>query len=165
MLGVNEYLSTSNTSSLNLLTDFSISLWYRPLQERNAGLYELLIGRGLDLEQWSLGLNECRADYFLWTDIAWEGQNDSDFDCGVSNSNNDWHHLVATYNNSTSTVALYKNGVLKEDSNSVLRNASHIKDLIIGNEYTGKIDNVIILNISLNQSKVDSLLNMSSCCD
>jgi len=162
--GTNEYLSTSNTSALDILTDFSISLWYQPSQDRDAGDYELLIGRGLDFQQWNLGLYDCRKAVFGCTSYVWD--NDIDFDCGVSDFNNDWHHLVATYNYSTSSLALYRNGVLQETINAPNNsNSIQVADLIIGNEYTGKIDDIIILNTSLNQSEVDLLFNMEVCCE
>jgi len=162
--GTNEYLSTTNTTSLDVLTDFSISLWYQPLQSRDSGFYELLISRGLDFQQWNLGLHDCRKAVFGWTGNVWD--NEQYFGCGVSDVSNDWHQLVATYDNSTNTMTLYRNGILQETSNIVYNStASHIGDLIIGNEYTGKIDDIIIFNTSLNQSEVDSLYNMDSCCN
>lgn len=162
--GTNEYLSTSNTSSLDTLTDFSISLWYQPLQSRDPEDYELLMGRGLDFQQWNLGLYDCRRAVFVCTSSVWD--NGEDFDCGISDFNNDWHHLVATYNYSTSSVSLYRNGVLQETNNTPNNsNSVQIADLIVGNEYTGKIDDIIILNKSLNQSEVDSLFNMEVCCE
>lgn len=162
--GTNEFLSTSNNASLDILTDFSISLWYQPLQERDNGEYELLIGRGLDFRQWNLGLYDCRKAVFGWTSSVWD--NDPNFECGISDFNNDWHHLVATYDNQTNTMVLYRNGVLQSMSNTIYnQNASQIEELIIGNEYTGKIDDIIIFNKSLSQSEINSLFNMDSCCE
>ena len=162
--GTNEFLSTSNNPTLDVLTDFSISLWYQPLQERDVGYYELLIGRGLDFQQWNLGLYDCRKAVFGWTSSVWD--NDPNFDCIVASENNDWHHIVATFENSTNVMKLYRNGNLQETSDTIYHpNASHIEDLIIGNEFTGKIDDIIIFDISLTQSEVIELLNMESCCD
>jgi len=73
------------------LTDFSISIWYQPLQERDPGNYELLIGRGELFEQWDLGLYDCRKAMFKITNQVWD--NASGFDCGFSDLNNDWHHI------------------------------------------------------------------------
>ncbi|WP_243471358.1 LamG domain-containing protein [Winogradskyella sp. MH6] len=161
--GTNENLYTSNTSSLDVLTDFSISLWYQPLQERDAGDYELLIGRGIDFQQWNLGLYDCRKAVFGCISYVWD--NDTNFDCGVSDINNEWHHLVATYNYSTSSLALYRNGVLQETINAPNNsNSIQIADLIIGNEYTGKIDDIAIFNISLNQLQVTEMFEMETCC-
>ncbi|GHC66390.1 hypothetical protein GCM10008083_34140 [Ulvibacter litoralis] len=160
--GTNEFLSTSNTTQLDDLTDFSISLWYQPLEVRT--VYELLIGRGLDHNQWNLALFDCRHAVFSWTSDVWD--NDPNFDCDESVSNHDWHHLVATYNNSTNTMKLFRNGNVQETSDYMrYPNASHIEDLIVGNQFTGKIDDILIFNITLNQTDVDSLLNMEACCN
>lgn len=162
--GTNEFLSTSNTADLDNLINFSISLWYQPLEQRNSGFYELLIGRGLDFEQWNLGLYDCRKASFSWTSSVWD--NDPNFDCGTSDLNNDWHHIVATFDDSTKVMKLYRNGILQETSDVIYnQNANHIEDLFIGNEFTGKIDDIIIFDISLNQTNVDALLNTKSCCD
>ncbi|WP_179340050.1 LamG domain-containing protein [Winogradskyella ludwigii] len=162
--GTNEYLSTANTNSLDLLTDFSISIWYQPLQERDPGNYELLIGRGELFEQWDLGLYDCRKAMFNITNQVWD--NDSNFDCGFSDLNNDWHHLVATFDSISNTMKLYRNGMLQE-SLGLASNSSiiQINDLIIGKGYTGKVDDIIIFNFSLEQSDIDSLFAMDVCCE
>lgn len=160
--GTNEYLSTSNTSSLDMLDSFSISLWYQPLQNRNAGAYELLIGREENALQWSLGLYDCRKSTFDWTGSVWD--NDQNFGCGVSDVNNDWHHLTVTYNSVTDTMSLYRNGILQESSNTVHNpSVGQIGDLIIGNRYTGKIDDIIIFKTTLDQQDINDLFSMSSC--
>ena len=162
--GTNAYLSTANTASLDAITDFSISLWYQPLQNRDAGSYERLIGRDFDFEKWNLGLYDCRKAVFVWTGNVWDDH--QYFGCGESDLNNEWHQLVATYDNSTHTMRLYRNGVLQETSDVVYNaTASHVGDLIIGNEYTGKIDDIIIFDVSLNQSEVNALYNMEPCCN
>lgn len=164
--GTNNYLSSSNITSLNLLTNFSISLWYQPLQERDDSEYELLIGRGLDFQQWSLGLSDCRKAVFDWTSSVWDINIHPIYDCAYFHSNNSWHHLVAVFNSETNSTKLYRNGVLQETSNTIQNpGASHIGNLIIGYEYTGKIDDIIILNKSVNQTEVDSLFSMNTCCN
>jgi len=169
--GENEFLSTSNTSTLDNLTDFSISIWYQALELRDGGDYELLIGRDETVynnpESWSLGLFDCRQSIFLWTSSVWDISHN--YGCGTppnDNDWNDWYHLVATFDSTTNTMKLYRNSVIQETSDTVyFPDANHIGDLLIGNYFTGKIDDVIILNKSLNQTEVNSLFNKGSCCN
>ncbi len=169
--GTNEFLSTSNTSTLDNLTDFSISLWYQALGLRDGGDYELLIGRNENtnnnLKSWSLGLYDCRQAVFSWSSFVWD--NPHNYGCGtppIDNHWNDWYHLTATFDSATNTMKLYRNSVIQETSDTVYYpDSSHIGDLLIGNYFTGKIDDVIILNKSLNQTEVNSLFYMDSCCN
>lgn len=166
--GTNEFLSTSNTSTLDNLTDFSISLWYQPLETRDDGDFELLIGRdhayNYPTDTWYLGLHDCRKASFSYTSQVWD--NDPDFNCGISDLDNNWHHLVATFESSTSTMKLYRNRDLQESTDQIyFPDASQMGNLQIGNFFTGKIDDIIILNKSLNQTEVNSLFDIGSCCN
>lgn len=170
----NQFLTASNTSFLNGLTEYSISLWYKPLDTtRQVGEYEGLINRGLGpscpdrLGQWSLGLYDCRKAVFARENSIWQISSP----CDVVSNTNSWHHLVATYNQVGNTIKLYKDGILQDTATGQAScgtspiTSSDIGDLFIGKYFTGVIDDIFIYNREINQSEVNQLFNLgSSCC-
>ena len=173
-----EFITTANTTFLNNLNEFSISLWYQPENStRDGGIYEGLINRGLggsclERKGWSVGLYDCRKAVFTRTNSVWD--NDiTNFDCQqeVNNRTGIWSHLVVTYQQISIEMKIFRNGILQESSNghancgSGIPSYQDIGDLFLGKDYTGKIDDVIIFNKTLSQQDITSLFNMESCCE
>ena len=174
-----EFLTTSATSFLNGLKEFSISFWYQPKDTaRGGGQFESLICRGLGHDcpdrngQWSVGLSDCRKAVFGRTNSVW----DDDImktGCGeeIKSRTNTWSHLVATYNETGVSMKIYRNGVLQEssrgnaDCSSGKPSCADIGDLFIGKDFTGSIDDVIIFNKTLSRSDVDILFKLTTCCE
>lgn len=165
-----EFLTTSATSFLNGLKEFSISFWYQPKDtSRSVGQFESLICRGLGRDcpdrngQWSVGLFDCRKAVFGRTNAVWDKTG-----CGETNT---WSHLVVTYKERGVAMKIYRNGVLQEsskgnaDCGSGTPSCTDIGDLFIGKDFTGSIDDVIIFNKTLSQSDVDILFNLTTCCE
>lgn len=174
-----EYLTTSATSFLNGLSEFSISLWYQPKDtSRNDAQFESLINRGLGEScpdrngQWSIALYDCRKAVFGRTNSVWD-KNITNFDCQQEiNARTDiWHHLIVTYKQNGMEMKIYRNGILQNFSsgngncNSGTPSYQDIGDLYLGKDYTGKIDDVIIFNKTLNQQEVNILFNLETCCE
>ncbi|MEZ4802803.1 MAG: LamG domain-containing protein [Gelidibacter sp.] len=168
-----EYLTTNNTYFLNNLSEFSISLWFK-MDVDSPGGYSVLISRDESTStpcdvfgQWSLGLYDIDYPTFglmgsVWDLYDWQGSTDIiDFD--------QWHHLVATYKTTDNALAIYRDGILRDSSTGICDlpaapTYQDIGDLFIGKFYDGKIDDIAIFNISLNQSQVTEMFEMETCC-
>lgn len=176
----NEFLSVSNTNFLNGLSEFSISLWYQPLDTTRAGSdFEGLIQRGEGFScpdrmgQWSVGLYDCRRAVFGRANSVWDQNISNNVVCQdeINLRTNQWHHLVATYTTSGSEMKIYRNGYLQSVSNGTggcmagIPAVQDFGDLFIGKQFTGKVDDVIILNKKVNQQEVTNLYNMTTCCN
>lgn len=160
---------------------FSISLWYRPIGNRDVGDYELILGRvsKFDLEipskygEWSIGLYDCRRAVFSinrkskWDNFHYLWSNDTLGDkCELESAalSNIWHHLIVTFDGKNRT--LFKNGIASSiiessGSGSMSRN---LGDLVIGRGFNGEIDDIIIFDKVLDQNEVNQLYNLTPCC-
>jgi hypothetical protein len=173
-----QFLTTANSSFLNGLNQFSISLWYQPIDStRDAGDYEVLVGRNSLEDQnhcpdrygeWSVGLFDCRKAVFGHNNSVWTTTPDS-IGCeeNVWNVTGVWKHVVAVYNNNN--YRIYQNGII-EDSVSGIGGCSHpysaqdIGDLFIGKFYKGKIDDILIYNREITPEEVAELYALQPCC-
>ena len=177
--GSTAFLTTANTTFLNNLNEFSISLWYLPLDTtRTGGAFESLIHRDVGEScpnrngQWSIALYDCRKAVFGRTNDVWD-QDITNFDCQqeISNRTNTWTHLLATFNSNGNTMQIYRNGILQNTSTgnanctSGVPNYQDIGDLFLGSNYTGKIDDIILLNKVLSPNEVQTLFALEACCD
>lgn len=168
-LGPTEFLTTTNTSFLNHLASFSISVWYEALDTSIQGVYlEGLVGRGFGpahcpdrIGEWSVGIYDGRRPVFGHNNSVWAN-------AGSPPQINYWHHVVAVKSNDTFTI--YQNGIqYGQDTGNAectppLQLAQDIGDLFIGNRFTGKIDDILIYNRELTVSEIGELFNLESCC-
>jgi hypothetical protein len=139
---------------------FSVSLWYKNLLT-GGGTYELLIGRGSGLHcpdtygEWSVGLYNLRNPVFGINQYSdWYELNDT---------SRAWKHLVVT--NSGRDMKIYINGVLSSytpqgDCGPVTENTG---DLLLGQWFTGSIDDVIIYGRVLDASEIAQLYSLPAC--
>jgi len=175
-----DYLNTPFSSFLNGITTapFSVSLWYQPTDPTNRGVgdYELLVGRGPTTAglhcpdtwgQWSVGLYDCRRAMVGFDQYShWQGTagypNCSAQLFGVSNS---WHHLAFVWDGTTPTI--YVDGVPDVNWHGPCGFMSgNIDPLVLGADYTGDLDDIIIYNRALTVAEVVTLYNLApSCCD
>ena len=172
-------LETSNTSFLNDLHAFSVSLWYQPQDSFvNGGTLEGLLGRNKSQDhcpdrigEWSIGLHDCRRVVFghnnsVWEDIALPPPPASCQQLFYFLTGS-WHHVVAVYNNDH--YKIYKDGILQDSlsgpaSCADLHFAEDTGDLFIGYKFTGKIDDILIYNREISATEVLELYNTDSCC-
>jgi hypothetical protein len=173
-----DFLTTTNTSFLNNLDEFSVSIWYEPLDSnRLEGIYETLLSRDLGLQcpdrygQWSVGLYDCRRVVFSHGNSV-RADNVTNLTDGcigeVYALTQKWHHVVAVKNNDT--YKLYFNGNLEEtvtgpancgNNNTV----QDIGDLFIGKLFIGRMDDILIYDRELSPTEVTDLMNLESCCE
>lgn len=169
-----DFLSHTNTSFLNNLTNISISVWFESADVTGSN-YELLVGRdngsGLHCPDtfgdFSLGLYDCNRPVFGYNEKSiWDNWQNTWTSCndGVTYYNSSWHHVVATYD--SGTLKIYVDGVLTTDAQSGTCGPSMLfsGDLKVGGNYTGKIDDVIIYDITLTQTQITDLFNETPCC-
>lgn len=166
----NDFLTTTNTDFLNNLSEFSISLWFNPSVSWN-GNYNVLVSRDEGLScpstygQWSLGLYDLNRPTFGHLNSVWDQSWDTE------NDYNNWHHLVATYNEINNSLSLYRNGALERTATGITTGCSNtptaedIGDLIIGKYFDGKLDDIAIFNVELNQAQVTELFEIEPCCE
>lgn len=174
----NEFLTTTNTTFLNGLGEFSISLWYEALDTtRQWADYEVLIGRDnlgytcpYRKGQWTIGLFECRHAIFARQNSVNQIITPGGCAAAIISHTNGWHHLVAVYNQSGQTLKIYRDGNLQNTQTGVSNlcptvTIQDIGDLFIGKDYTGKIDDIFIHNRELSPAEVNDLYQLgSSCC-
>ncbi len=154
---------------------FSISLWYQATGLRPGGNYELLVGRGNTplhcpdtWGEWSVGLHDCRkAVVGFDRGSYWETNSITDCDSLIALISNTWHHLVFVYDGVNSK--LYKDGILytyTAFSGTCGNMSANIGELMLGVDYTGDLDDIIIYNRALSAAEVTALRNLNgSCCD
>lgn len=160
------FLSATNTTALNGLTQMSVSLWYQPGIDQSE--YELLIGRDTGMHcpdtngQWSIGLYDLRRAVFGYRNSVWQVNGSQE---------NSWYHVAATYNQVNNTIKIYTNGVLDDTATGIANcgtagppTVQDIGDLFIGQNFTGKIDDVAIYNRELNAAEVTQLYGLQPCC-
>ncbi len=169
----NEKLQIISPSFLDNLTTspFSISLWYQPLGPRPIGDYEQLIGRDNTLHcpdtygQWSMGLYDCRK-VVVGFDMNSHWQTSTLPDCNtlLNTISNNWHHIAFVYDGTSYNV--YVDGVLDNNTHGPCGSISaNIGNLLIGKDYTGDLDDILIYNRALTSSEVIQIQGLgSSCC-
>ncbi len=168
----NEYLTTTNTSFLDNLSEFSISLWFK--MDNDNDDYSVLISRDEStlivydvFGQWSLGLYDSDFPVFgLHGSSVWDAYN---FPGNTVIDFNEWHHLIVTFKVANHELEIYRDGILRDSNTGISNNPNmptyqDIGDLFIGKFYDGKIDDIAIFNISLNQSQVTEIFEMETCC-
>jgi len=172
-----EFLTTSDSDFLNGLSDFSISLWYQPTNNTISGTnIEGLFSRGDQtrcpnkMGEWSLGLYDCRRPVFGHDASVWAFMpSNSSISCQdeIDMRIDEWQHLVGIKNNDE--YKIYVNGVLNETKTGDagcfnFQPAADIGDVFIGNNFTGKIDDIIVYNKALTGSEITELYQLGSCC-
>lgn len=172
-----QFLTHVSPSFLNNLTQFSVSLWYMPLDTtRSAGDYEVLICRDTmgscpdRYGQWSVSLYDCRKAVFAVQNSVWDANTPAG--CDVAARTGSWHHLAATYDGQGNAMKIFRDGVLQESgpltvscgSSGIPAPMQNIGDLFLGRQYIGRLDDVIIYDHTLNQSEITQLSQMGTCC-
>lgn len=166
----NEYLTTSTTTFLDNLSEFSVSLWFKS----NNSSGSVLISRDESVNiswdvfgQWSILLYDSDYPVFgllgssVWDTYDFPGNTNIDF--------NEWHHLLVTFKAVNHELEIYRDGILRDSNSGILDYQNvpayqDIGDLFIGKFYDGKIDDIAIFNIALSQSQVTEMFQMEACC-
>jgi hypothetical protein len=173
----NEFLTTTNSDYLNDLDEFSVSIWYEPIDTlRHPGKFEVLFSRGEQARcpdrrgEWSVGLYDCRRAVFGHNNSVWantitgflhgcEGE--------VKALSNHWHHVVAIKNGEAYKIFFDGNPQATQMGNgscNQLHLAENIGDVFVGKYFTGKVDDILIYNRELTQIEITELYEALKCC-
>lgn len=174
-----EFLTTTDSDFLNGLSDFSISLWYQPIDNTITGTtIEGLFSRGDQtrcpnkMGEWSLSLYDCRRVVFghensVWSFLPITSATSNECQNHIDDVVDKWHHAVGVKDNDE--FKIYFNGVVNETDTGDAgcfnsQPAQDIGDVFVGNKFTGKIDDIIIYNRALTDSEITDLFELGSCC-
>ncbi|MBL7755371.1 MAG: LamG domain-containing protein [Chitinophagaceae bacterium] len=175
----NQFLHLTNTSFLNALNEFSVSVWYQALDSSSVPVkYESLVQRGTGFScpdrigQWSVGLYDCRKAVFGRTNSVWDQQlSASSCDDEYKLRTGVWVHLAATFKLQNLEMKIYRNGVLQNTSIGTANCSSgvplyqDIGDLFVGQHFTGKLDDLVLFNKALTAQEVNGMMNIGTCCE
>lgn len=173
-----EFLTTADSDFLDDLSEFSISLWYQPLNKSIQGQnIQGMFSRGNKtrcpnrMGEWSASLFDCRIAVFGHDNSAW-ADSVTDFSDGcvgeVEALVDKWHHFVGIKNGND--YMIYFNGVLTETktgdaSCGNFQAAQNIGDVFVGYNFTGRIDDIILYKRELSQMEVEELFELEACCN
>ncbi|WP_181358476.1 LamG domain-containing protein [Taibaiella chishuiensis] len=174
----NQYVGLTDATFLDGLTQFSISLWYKPFDSISRLPLETLVCRTQAPNSyapmqysWAVALFDCRKAVFEYTTSVWDqnilpiGTTASCMD-EVKVRTGSWHHLAATYDYAAKQIKIYRDGVLQNTETIPVNNAT-VQDLgylLLGRRYQGKMDDVVLLSKTLSQAEVIALRDMEPCC-
>lgn len=158
---------------------FSVSLWYKPIGDRDLGAFEFICGRisHKDLEvsnfiyEWTIALHDCRKALFSvnrsskWDDFLPSCEGENLCACELAAFTDVWHHLVVTFDGKEKH--LYRNSILSTRIDDGFRYGTmsrNLGDFFIGRGFQGNIDDIIIFDRVISQDEVNQLFNLKSCC-
>jgi hypothetical protein len=172
-MGPNEsFLSVQDPTFLDGLTEMSVSMWYQPQGEWNQDVndgFQTLISRDQGIHcpdtdgQWSISLYDGRQAVFGHGNSVWE-MNENAI------TNNDWTHVVATWNEIDNSMKLYINGVLVNSDTGFADcgqgpvEVNEEGNLFIGRGFIGNIDDIAIYNRELSAAEAQQLFELDGCC-
>jgi len=153
--GFDDFVNCGNDSSLQFNNLLSVSAWVKT-STSGKGILAIRVGNTPTQEAFSLtSSGEVRMN------------NGTRLTANTSILDNNWHHIVVTYNTSlaTNNLKIYIDGSLDNSVNrTVVIQGSGTNYLIIGesrasNFFNGILDEVSVFNTELSQSDVTSIYN------
>lgn len=165
-------LSLSDPAFLDGLTEMSVSLWYQPVGDWNQSVndgFETLISRDFGRHcpdtdgEWSIALYDGRQAVFGHGNSVWEMNPNAV-------TNNNWTHIVATWNEVDNSMKVYINGVMVNSDTGFAdcgQGPVQVNDeghLYIGSGFTGNIDDIAIYNRELSAAEAQQLFDLDGCC-
>jgi len=153
--GVDDYVNCGNGASLQFSNTLSVSCWVKT-STSSKGILAIRVGNTPTQEAFSLtSSGEIRMNNF------------TRLTANTSILDNNYHHIVVTYNTllATNNLKIYIDGILDNSVNrNVVIQGSGTNYLIIGeyrasNFFNGNIDEVSVFNSELSSSDVTSIYN------
>jgi len=153
--GIDDYVNCGNGASLQFSNTLSVSCWVKT-STSSKGILAIRVGNTPTQEAFSLtSSGEVRMN------------NGTRLTANTSILDNNYHHVVVTYNTSlaTNNLKIYIDGILDNSVNrTTVIQGSGTNYLIIGeyrasNFFNGNIDEVSVFNSELSSSDVTSIYN------
>ena len=177
--GTTSVLTNTQTSFLNGMSDFTISIWYKPEGARGGGDFEGLMSRGNQGRcpdrrgEWSVSLYDCRRAVFahnnsVWADLISQPSSDLCQD-EMNNITGKWHHVAAVKEGDE--LRIYFNGILNDTASGVANcsTSTHLAqdtgDLFLGLDYNGALDDILIYKRALSAQEISELYGLEACCN
>lgn len=145
---------------------FTVSLWFK-MQNTDLANYETLLELGTTAENgFKLGVYDLNTPLIWDKDSVSLWDDDWNYDPYLPTDDKNWHHLAVTVD-TNNTVRLYRDGVLRniiEDSTFDIGEVVIGDWFILGDEFTGHLDDVRVYKRALNDSDIDTLFNLEADC-
>ena len=169
--GIDDYVDMGNTLDFTNTDAFSISCWFK---RTRSGVSEFLVSkqdstsnaRGYTL---LIPFDDNKVTVVIRNNTASSGR--LIVDCTTAITNTNWHHIVMTYDGSSSVsgINLYLDGNPDTGATSGTLSATISNSASFqigakngGNEFSGNIDEVSVYNSELSASDVTSIYNGGS---
>lgn len=180
--GSESYLINRNTDLIGGAQNYSISFWYNSMDSVNdGGDYQILVRKEDRTEhcypkvgEFTVALYDCRKALFSSVNSVWDKNNVTPTSCQdeMDLRFNSWHHLAVSFSVLNLNAKIYRDGILQEsETGAYVPNfcndvtLSGVSDLVLGENFTGKIDDVVIFNKRINAQEVNAIMLMGSCCE
>jgi hypothetical protein len=162
--GTNDYVQVANSTSLNLVKNFTIAAWVGPTAVTSG--YQCIVGKvtGANDKQYQLGINAAGALQF-----DYEKSNNNYALSGGTITTGTWQHVAVTIDSSRN-VKLYINGLLATTGTAPADVSSTTNPVTLGraggtynsNYLGGGLDDVRIYNGVLSGAEVEALAGAAS---
>jgi hypothetical protein len=151
--GVNDIVSVPHSSSLNATTGVTIEAW---VKRSKSGAWQNILAKpgngAVAAQNYALWLNTTNQP------VAYFGNGSSSISATAPAIDTNWHHIVATYDESTAKV--YVDGVLKASANSNIQLTANSQSLLIGRTtdnnriFGGTLDEVTVYRTALSAARI-----------
>ncbi|MDD4878782.1 MAG: LamG domain-containing protein, partial [Candidatus Nanoarchaeia archaeon] len=155
--GINNNINLGNYNELEGMTSITIAVWVKPTG--TGDVYQRIIDKTYNTA-YALTYLSPNVNFALVTDTG----SINDVSCGDL-TDNVWNHLVAVWNNRTSTYECYVNGIASGEGGTLTGNnvATNGATLYIGgwgggtaNNFNGSIDEVMLWNRALSPEEINA---------
>ena len=161
--GTNDVVNAGSAASLDNLASFTYSAWIFPrsLGEGNVGRIADKTATGAGFKRFRL--NNSTANSFH-AQVSHSTTNATAISAANTATPNEWQHVVMTYDGTTRTVRIYKNGTqIASGVGTGTPQSDAAGSLLIGNNpgggatFNGLIDDVIVYNRALSPDEIQVL--------
>ena len=155
----NDYVSVPHNSSLDLINTVTLETWVKYTTTTNT----VLIEKSNNNSHYQLQIfNNTQGTPGIAGQLVFMLQPNSNnwVVSGITTNDNNWYHVVGTYDRSTTTARIYVNGVLRNTNSSISTGpTSNTQPLLIGSRsgaagFGGTIGGVSIYNRVLSSTEI-----------
>lgn len=162
--GIDDVVTVSHSSSLNLYNQFSLSAWIKP--NSLSGIQGIIAKRTTNVASpyvFQTVNSGYRINYYDQTNTWRSLNNDASLGCQLNTTS--WQHLFMSFDYSAGSLKIYRNSKLCGSTSITSPGiTSNNQDLSLGRDpaylyFNGFIDDVMIFNYALTSEQVKTLYN------